>query len=278
MIDAEFFYPDGPSAMRLSKALDVPYTIKARGADICHWGKEPGCGEQLLEAASKAAGLLAVSAALKADMVALGIAGHKIHVHYTGLDQSLFMPRDPASEKAKLGIKDPLILNVGALIARKNQKLLIEALPQLSGAILMLVGRGASESDYRRLAKKLGVKERVRFMGNVPHDDLPALFAAADVMALVSENEGLANAWVEALACGTPIVASDVGGIRELVKSPDAGRIVERNPDAIVRAIKELFANPPPREAVAASVRAFSWDENARQIAAVFRSVLANQG
>lgn len=275
LIDAEFFYPDGPAAMKLSVALGIPFTIKARGADIHHWGKQPGCVEQILEAADKAAGLLAVSGALKADMVALGIDADKIMVHYTGLDQARFIPRDRATEKAKLGIAGPLILSVGALIPRKGQNLLIATLPDIPDAMLMLAGKGESEADYRALAAELGVADRVSFMGSVPHDDLPALFAAADVMALVSSSEGLANAWVEALACGTPIVASDVGGIRELVKTPEAGRIVERTPPAIAAAIKNILANPPSRDAVAANVSAFSWDENARQLAEFFRRVAA---
>ena len=275
LIDAEFFYPDGPAAMRLSKELGIPFTIKARGADIHHWGSQPGCAEQVIEAADAATGLLAVSGALKADMVKLGMAADKITVHHTGLDQSRFVPRDRTSEKARLGIAGPLILCVGALIPRKGQALLIAALPDLPDATLMLAGHGGSEADYRALASALGVADRVRFMGSVPHDDLPALFAAADVMALVSASEGLANAWVEALACGTPIVASDVGGIRELIKTAEAGRIVELNPGAIAAAISELLANPPAPDAVAASVRAFSWDENARQLAAFFRKAVA---
>ncbi|MEP7350023.1 MAG: glycosyltransferase [Sphingorhabdus sp.] len=274
LIDAEFFYPDGPAAMRLSAALGIPFTIKARGGDIHHWGRQPGCAKRLLQAADKAAGLLAVSGALKADMVALGMDEAKIMVHYTGLDQSRFTPRDRANEKARLGITGPLILSVGALIPRKNQALLIEALTQLPDATLMLAGHGPRESDFRDLAAKLGVEDRVTFMGSVAHDDLPALYAAADVMALVSESEGLANAWVEALACGTPVVASDVGGIRELVKSPDAGRIVDRNVSAIVAAAQDLLANPPPRAAVAASVAQFSWDENARALACFFRRIV----
>jgi teichuronic acid biosynthesis glycosyltransferase TuaC len=271
LIDAEFFYPDGPAAMRLSEALGIPFTIKARGADIHHWGNQPGCHGQIIKAADRAAGLLAVSGALKADMVALGMDADKIMVHYTGLDQSRFVPRDRPSEKAKLGVSGPLILSVGALIPRKGQDLLIAALAALPQATLMLAGHGESEGDYRALSERLGVSDRVRFMGSVPHDDLPALFAAADVMALVSASEGLANAWVEALACGTPVVASDVGGIRELLKTPDAGRIVERTPGAIAEAISQILANPPSRKAVAANVKAFSWDENSRQLAAFFR-------
>lgn len=275
LIDAEFFYPDGPAAMRIAAELDLPFTIKARGADIHHWGKQPGCREQILKAADKAAGLLAVSSALKADMVALGMNANKIRVHYTGLDQSRFIPRDRATEKAKLGLVGPVILSVGALIPRKNQHLLIEALPALPDVTLLLAGKGESESDYRAFADRLGVSGRVRLLGSVPHDDLPALFAAADIMALVSESEGLANAWVEALACGTPIIASDVGGIRELIKTEAAGRIVDRNPTAIAEAARAILASPPSAKAVAENVRAFSWDENARQLAAFFREVSA---
>jgi teichuronic acid biosynthesis glycosyltransferase TuaC len=273
LIDAEFFYPDGPAAMRLSDALGIPFTVKARGSDILHWGHQPRCAPLLLEAADKASGLLAVSGSLKAEMVALGIDAGKIMVHYTGLDATRFAPRDRAVEKARLGITGPAIVCVGALIAIKGQALLIEALAKLPGATLLLAGHGPAEGDYRALAARHGVADRVRFLGNVPHDDIPALLAAADVMALVSEREGLANAWVEALACGTPVVASDVGGIRELVKTREAGRIVERNPDAIAAAVTELLENPPSREAVAASVSAFSWDENARQLAAFFRGL-----
>ncbi len=274
LIDAEFFYPDGPAAMRLSSALGIPFTAKARGADIHHWGSAKGCDTQVLDAAKKAAGLLAVSAALKADMVALGMSADKIMVHYTGLDQSRFAPRDRAEEKAKLKVTGPLILCVGALIPRKNQALLIEALTQLPDVTLMLAGQGESEGDYRTLCAQHKVTDRVRFMGSVPHDELPALFAAADVMALVSESEGLANAWVEALACGTPVVASNVGGAPELIRSPDAGRIVERDVSAIVAAIRELIDTPIEPKRVAAQVAQFSWGANAAVLERFFRGLL----
>jgi teichuronic acid biosynthesis glycosyltransferase TuaC len=273
VIDAEFFYPDGPAAMRISEALSIPFTIKARGADIHHWGTAKGCAPQVLQAADKAAGLLAVSSALKADMTALGMDAGKIMVHYTGLDQSRFTPRDRAAEKAKLGIAGLAILCVGAQIPRKNQALLIEALTMLPNATLLLAGQGPSENDYRMQSVRLGVQDRVRFMGNVPHDELPALFAAADVMALVSKSEGLANAWVEALACGTPVVASNVGGAPELIRSSDAGRIVESDVAAVVAAIQDLLDNPVPPARVAAQVAHFSWAANAVALEGFFRKV-----
>ena len=273
LIDAEFFYPDGPAAMQLAAALRIPFTIKARGADIHYWGRKPGCVDQLLTAANHAAGLLAVSDALKSDMIALGMDSDKIRVHYTGLDQSRFGLRDRAAAKERLGLSGPVMLCVAALIPRKNQNLLIESLTALPDVTLLLAGKGESEGDYRALVQRLGLTDRVRFLGSVPHDDLPALFAAADIMALVSESEGLANAWVESLACGTPIIASDVGGIRELVKTEDAGRIVERTPAAIADAARNILADPPSSGAVSENVRAFSWEENARQLSEFFRDV-----
>ncbi len=274
LIDAEFFYPDGAAAMRIAQVLNIPFTIKARGADIHHWGTAKGCAHQVLQAAEKAAGLLAVSRALKADMAALGMGDDKIMVHYTGLDQERFAPRDRAAEKAKLGIAGPAILCVGALIPRKNQALLIEALPQLRGVTLLLAGQGESKAEYRLLSVKMGVQDRVRFMGNVPHDNLPALFASADVMALVSKSEGLANAWVEALACGTRVIASNVGGAPELIRSPDAGMIVASDIPSVVAAIRTLLDSPVPPARVAAQVAHFSWAANAEALEAFFRRII----
>jgi teichuronic acid biosynthesis glycosyltransferase TuaC len=274
LIDAEFFYPDGPAAMRIAKALGVPFTVKARGSDIHHWAAFKRSKDQILKAADNASAILAVSAALKGDMAVLGMDADKITVHYTGLDKGRFVPRDRESEKAKLGITGPLVLCVGALIFRKNQSLLIEALRNLPGVSLMLVGQGDNEGDFRQLARQIGVADRVHFTGNIAHDDLPRYFAAADIMALVSSSEGLANAWVEALACGTPVVASNVGGAPELIRNKVAGRIIEPIIDEIVTAISELLANPPASEDVIAAVAHLSWEENARNLEAVFRSVI----
>jgi glycosyltransferase involved in cell wall biosynthesis len=103
----------------------------------------------------------------------------------------------------------------------------------------------------------------VRFLGNRPHADLPQLLGAADVLVLPSSSEGLANAWVEALACGTPIVISDVGGARELLRDESAGRIAARHPDAIAAAVQALLASPPDPMVVRAAAEPFTWERNA---------------
>ncbi len=263
VIDASFFFPDGPVAQRLSKAIGVPYSIKARGADIHYWGKRKGTRALVRKAADGAAGLLAVSGAMRRSMIDMGIDGDKIRVHYTGVDLDRFQITDRDEAKAALGFAGrPVILSVGALIPRKGQELLIRALPDIPDAVLLLAGQGPDRSALERLSVSLGVEDRVGLLGGIAHGGLPRLFAAADVMALPSASEGLANAWVEALACGTPIVISDVGGARELLDRPEAGQIVERTPQAIGEAIRTILANPPDREAVREAALRFTWSTN----------------
>jgi glycosyltransferase involved in cell wall biosynthesis len=273
VVDAQFFYPDGPAAMRVADALGLPFSAKARGADISHFGHDPATAPQLLAAADRAAGLLAVSDSMRGEMAAIGIDPAKIAVHYTGIDSTRFSPGGRAAARAALGMGGaPTILTVGALIARKGQALVIEALPAFPGVHYWLAGAGEEEGRYRALAQKLGVDTRVHFMGPVANADLPQLYRAADAVVMPSVSEGLANAWVEALACGTPIVISDAGGAAELVNSPVAGRIVQRTPGAIAEAVQAILVNPPSPADVAASLGGrFDWDRNGRDLAAHLR-------
>ncbi|HET6526623.1 glycosyltransferase [Sphingopyxis sp.] len=269
VVDAQFFYPDGPAAMRVARALGLPFSAKARGADISHFGHDPATRSQVIEAGAEAAGLLAVSEAMRGDMAAIGIDRAKIAVHNTGIDTARFHPGDRAAARASLGMDDsPAILTVGALIPRKGQALVIAALPALPGVEYWLAGAGEEEARYRALARELGVEARVHFLGPVANADLPQLYRAADAVVMPSASEGLANAWVEALACGTPIVISNAGGAAELVTSPIAGRIVERAPQAIAEAVQAILASPPSAADVASSLGGrFDWDRNGRELA-----------
>tara|TARA_R110002072_G_scaffold116942_3_gene247621 strand:+ start:9125 stop:10312 length:1188 start_codon:yes stop_codon:yes gene_type:complete len=278
LVDAQFFYPDGPAALRVARALGLPLSIKARGADIHYWGGKSYARAAMIEAGAAAAGLLAVCEALAADMAALGLPREKIAVHYTGLDRDRFRPLDHTqlrpriAEQLKLplGFAEPLLASVGALIPRKGQELVIRALPGLPGARLLLVGKGEDEAMLRALASELGVAERVHFLGLLDHDMLPLVLSACDAMVLPSASEGLANAWVEALACGTPLVITDVGGARELLSDPVAGVLVARDTQAVREGIERVLAEPRDRQAVAATVERFGWTQNARALAAYY--------
>jgi teichuronic acid biosynthesis glycosyltransferase TuaC len=285
VIDAQFFYPDGPAAARIASALDLPLSIKARGSDIHLWGARPAALRQMLAAADQAGGLLSVSRALAKDMTALGMFGDRIAVHYTGLDHALFSPspraeaRAAVAAKAELGVPadGPLLATVGNLIPLKGQHLVIEALAALPGVRLVLAGRGPEGPALEALAARLGLSNRVHFAGGVAPADLALLLSAADAMVLPSEREGLANAWIEALACGTPLVITDVGGAREVVGDPSAGRVVERNAGAIAQAVRDLLAEPPSQRDVAANAAGFSWEANAAQLVDHWRALASSR-
>lgn len=262
IIDAEFFFPDGPSAVDLGKALRVPVSIKARGADIHYWGAQPATRGQVSGAGRRAHGLLAVSSAIKADMVAMGMPENRIRVHHTGVDLSLFRPLDRAKAKVELGIDGPLIVSAGALIPRKRQGLVVDALPALPGVMLVLIGDGPDRTALEARAVAHGVADRLRFTGTIDHHALAHWLGAADAMVLPSASEGLANVWVEALACGTPIVITDVGGAREVVEDRIAGHLVPPEPSAISDAAKEILANPRDPAAVRRVAERFTWAAN----------------
>lgn len=262
VIDAQFFWPDGPAAVAIGKALGVPVSIKARGSDIHLWGARPAYRRQILDAGSRAEGMLAVSRALKGDMAALGMPADRIGVHYTGVDHDRFVPVDRKAAKATLGIDGPLLVCAGHLIERKGQAIAIEAMLDLPGASLLLVGEGPARSALEAQIRRLGLGERVRLLGARPHAELPALLAAADVMVLPSAAEGLANVWVEALACGTPVVTCDVGGAREAIDRTAAGRLVARDAQSIARAVREVLAAPPSQAEVRSAAEHFTWAAN----------------
>ncbi len=274
VIDAEYFFPDGPVAVALGKHFNVPVSIKARGSDIHLWGTRTDTRTQVLVAGRAADGMLAVSAALKRDMVALGMPAERISVHRTGVDPALFKVTDRAMAKAQLGVAQPLIVSVGSLNLRKGHEIVIAALTQLPEAMLAIAGSGESRARLETLAQQYGVAHRVRFLGSIGRGEVAQWLIAADVMALAPTSEGLANAWIEALACGTPVVTCDVGGACEVITHHVAGRLVERTPDAVAAGIAALLADPPARQDVAACVKDFTWEANTAALYAHLRGLI----
>ncbi len=274
LIDAEFFFPDGPAAIQLGQAFDVPVSIKARGADIHHWGKNGATAAQVIEAGRTAQAVLAVSGALKADMVSLGMPEDKIRVHYTGVDLERFQPINRAAAKAVLNVTGPLIVSVGALIPRKGHHIVIEALASVPDATLVIIGKGEEQAHLEQLAVEQGVADRVRLTGPLPAEAIAQWLGAADVMALASASEGLANAWVEALASGTPIVITAAGGAREVLTGKDGGHITARDPNSFAIAIRDLIANPRPPAAQREIAQRFTWEANTDSLYQHFRALV----
>jgi glycosyltransferase involved in cell wall biosynthesis len=264
-IDAHYFYPDGVAAVWLGHALKLPIVITARGSDISLIPRYPIPRVFIRKAIKGAAALIAVSAALKAELVALGAAENKVTILRNGVDLALFRPMDRIATRAALGLTKPTLLSVGHLIERKGHDRVIEALTHLPEFDLLIAGDGPRRADLAELAARLGLAGRVKLLGERPHADLPALYNAADIPVLASAREGCANVLLEAMACGTPAVASNVGGNAEVVGDAAAGLIADENSSGgLAATIRRVFAHLPQRAATRAYAERFGWDATTR--------------
>jgi glycosyltransferase involved in cell wall biosynthesis len=275
LIDAHYFYPDGVAAILLGRALGKPVTVTARGTDINLIPRYLVPRRLIQMAADRAAAIITVSQALKDALALLGVPPSKITVLRNGVDLDAFRPVDRESVRANLGITGKILLSVGHLIERKGHHLVISALPHLTGFNLVIAGDGPERGRLKSLARELGVSDRLRFTGAVPHTELYCLYGAADALVLASSREGWPNVLLEAMACGTPVVATAVWGTPEVVSSPAAGVLMEsRSVAGVVAAVNTLFQQLPDRNETRAFAERFSWDETSAGQLKVFERVV----
>ncbi|MFC7335304.1 glycosyltransferase [Rhodocista pekingensis] len=278
LIDAHYFYPDGVAAVLLGRALGLPVTVTARGTDINHFPTLALPRRLIRRAAERADGLIAVAGPLRDRLRDLAPAAPDPLVLRNGVDLRQFSPSDRAAARRALGLSGPLLLSAGNLVAGKGHDRVIRALTDLPGVTLAIAGKGPEEDRLRRLAAELGLAERVRLLGALPHAAMPGAYNAADALVLASASEGCANVLLEAMACGTPVIASDVGGASELVITPAAGSLLpDRTPAAIAAAARALLAAPPPRAATRAHAERFGWEATTAGQLALFRRILAGR-
>lgn len=271
LIDAHYFYPDGIAAATIAQRLGVPFTITARGADINVIPQYPKPRATILEAAGRAGKLIAVCQALKDAMIDLGVAGDRITVLRNGVDLMKFHPVDREPARQRLGFTRRTLLSVGELIPRKGHHIAVAALPALPDVDLVIVGEGEMAAELTRLATQLGVSNRLRLVGGKSHEELVQYYNAADAMVLASDREGMANVLLEALACGCPIIATNVWGTPEVIASPVAGVLMRaRTPEALAAACNELFTRYPARADVRRYAEGFDWESTTRGQLEVF--------
>ncbi len=279
LIDAHYFYPDGVTAMRLAEEFGRPFVVTGRGTDLHSIAKEfPGPRRRIIDVTRSAAHMITVSDSLKNCLLDLGAANDHVTVLRNGVDLAFFQPAvDRTSLRRELGLNDRrVLLSVGNLIELKGHHLVIEAMRQLPEFDLVVIGGGPEESFLRQLADKWSLRDRVRLVGRLSQEALRRYYQAADVLVLASKREGWANVLLESMACGTPVVATPVGGSPEVVTSADGGQLTaDRSAKAIVDAVGRLFDASPSRDSTRHYAERFSWDDTSRGQLEIFERVVA---
>jgi teichuronic acid biosynthesis glycosyltransferase TuaC len=260
VIDAHYFFPDGVAAAALSEMLGVPCVITARGSDVTDWPKRPAARRMILQAAETAKGLAGVSASLLTEMTSLGMDPAKMRLLRNGVDLEHFQPMDREMARARCGVSGTCVLSVAALVPLKSHHVTIEAIATIPDVHLLIAGQGPERAALQAQIDRLGVGDRVRLLGPVAHADLPTLYNAADIFVLSSTREGLPNVVLEAIACGTPVIATPVGGTVEVIDDARAGvRSPVGDVAALSAGISRMMQVPLSRADVRASAERFSW-------------------
>jgi glycosyltransferase involved in cell wall biosynthesis len=285
LIDAHFTYPDGEAATRLGRWLDLPVTITLRGTEVPH-SKNPMLRPRLSRTLQAAARVFAVSDSLRRLAIELGAAPEKTEVVGNGIDTERFQPVGRAAARARFGLPDDarVLISVGGLVERKGMHRVIEVVPALlkhhPDLHYLIVGGASPEGDNRaELAAqvaRLGLADRVHFLGALPSDELKWPLSASDVFVLATRNEGWANVFLEAMACGLPVVTTDVGGNAEVVCRDELGTIVPFGDSAALQqALDAALDKEWDRSAILDYARDNHWDKRVAQLLRAYEPLLA---
>jgi glycosyltransferase involved in cell wall biosynthesis len=284
VIDTHFGHPEGVAGALLSGALKIPFTMTLRG-------NEPKHSRSRMErfwmawALRRASRVFTVSGRLRRFAIELGAEASRVHVIPNGIDASVFFPRDRMACRLKHGLASdrPLIVSAGALVERKGHHRIMQALASLPAAearpVLAIAGGRGPEGEYeaqlRNLASSLGLADSVRFLGPVEAETVAEIMSAADVFCLASTNEGWPNVVHEALACGTPVVATDVGAVPDMLAGGRYGVIVPINDSpALQRALEEALRQRWDRQAIADWGQARGWRQVACEVLEQMQAVI----
>lgn len=271
-IDAHYVFPDGMAAVLAGKLLGIPAFVSARGTDINLFPRFPLVRTMIRWTLSRATGIIAVCGALKEAMVDLGIPAEKIMVIGNGIDTGRFecLDRQEARRKVQIPREGRVVVAVGALIPRKGYQFLIPAMAKVlrdrADVCLYIVGEGSFRSSLEKLVIDHGLAERVHLVGSRPNEEVALWFNAADVSCLASSREGWPNVLLESLACGTPVVATRVWGVPEVITSPDLGLIVDQEPSSIARGLMSALEKPWDRDLLVRYARTRTWDVVAEEV------------
>ncbi len=270
IILATWVYPDGYGSYLLAKELGKPIIIKAHGSDINAYTNYTGRRKKIAAALNGANKVIAVSKGLKEKIAGIGVSEDKIALLYNGINTKLFHPLDLQACREELNIPKgkKVILYAGNFVQGKGIEHLIEAFLQKFGNspeyFLCLTGGGILKKKLVRKVNAGGMKDNVLFVDRLSHDKMPVLMNACDVFCLPSLNEGCPNVILEAMACGKPVVGSNVGGIPELITAGKTGLLTKpADPASLAQVLENAVHKNWDAAAIRASVEKLSWEENA---------------
>lgn len=271
VILAAWAYPDAAAAAALARELDCPLVTMVLGSDVNEFPRRPSLAPQIRAALRASSRVVAVSGALREKVVDLGADPKRVIVQRNCVDGERFQPRDREEARRRLGFVENgrrRLCYIGNWVPEKGVDVLLEAMGRLrrSDVELLLVGSGPLEDALRARARELGLEEQVRFCGRRPHSEIPDWMAAADALCLPSHREGCPNVVLEALASGRPVVASNVGGVPELLDDRSGVRVPPGDPEALAAGIAEVLDRSWDPQALRASVQFLSWDQYGRTL------------
>lgn len=277
---ASWAFPDAVACLRLARRLGKPCVVKVHGSDVNVMAHDPARRPAIVRTLQGADAVVAVSGALADAVVALGVARERVQVIYNGVDTGRFHPgaRDEARRRLGVPAQARRILCVGNLKTGKGCLDLVDALPLLlrdqPEATLAFVGDGPDRAALLQRIEARGVTRQVLLSGELGHDELADQYRAADVVCLPSHGEGVPNVLLEAMACGVPVVATDVGGIPEVVPLPAGILVRPRDPAALAAALHEALRRPWDAAAIRAHAEGFRWDDNVAALHGVLAAVV----
>jgi glycosyltransferase involved in cell wall biosynthesis len=244
-------YPDGWAALELGRRAGLPVVIKVHGSDVLTQSSFPARQRKMMETLCAADGVIAVSGDLSEKMIGFGVQPDRIRIVYSGVDTNRFHPGSKSEARAKLGLdaQVPLFLYVGNLFHVKGIDVLVDACGKLAAGgmrfVCQMIGQGPLRHELERQIASLGLQQQVILAGAKPHAELPDWFRAADALVLPSRSEGVPNVLMEAAACGTPFIASHVGGVPEIAHLGRGELIPPGDAEALAGAMQNVLGSTP---------------------------------
>lgn len=286
ILDVHFGYPDGYAGCLLARWCRLPFVVTLRGKED-RLRRVPAFALRMEQALSHAAKVIAVSSALRQVGIELRAhPGRSMHIG-NGIDLDKFCPLPKADARSELGLNPGarVLVSVGGVGERKGFHRVIEVmrslLPSHPSLVLLIVGGPSPDGDWtprlKEMVREHGLDPHVRFLGEMPPESLRTPLSAADVFVLATRYEGWANVFLEAMACGLPVVTTRVGGNDEVVCREDLGIVVPfGDPQALAEAIDRALRTPWSPRGIRQYAEENSWDRRIDLLVKTFSEVFSS--